>query len=38
MLAEGTSHFGENVNDMDTHINIAEGAYTRPVHITEPGR
>lgn len=26
--AEGTSHFVEDVNDMDAHINIAERAYT----------
>lgn len=28
MLVEGTRHFVENVNDVDTHINIAERAYT----------
>lgn len=28
MLTEGTRHFGENVNDVDTLINIAECAYT----------
>lgn len=38
MLTEGMRHFVENVNDLDTHINMAERAHARPAHTTEQGR